>query len=442
MKIKQTPIHYGFLLVLGFFLTTSLFSGCSTEDDSTSSARDTEPPSSPVNLIAENTTLTSTDLQWSEATDNVGIFTYLVFKNDANLVATSSTERAITGLKPNTNYTFKVKAKDKAGNTSEFSNEVSVTTLSVEAELLHDSGNLESYIGNLIDSAPGASGNEYRAPTTVELNTWDLVIDAILDGNIEIAVQKAAEINYKITEFTDTGLDSQQVFYILEDNRLESKFWGTYVFSKTPERGQLVIQAPHIKYDLNTGKQAVYSFRNNLARALFISGTHRCNHQEKSSCSGSTTTCSAEGESYRISDMAHNVNSAFQRTSENLFDNIPNSVFVQLHGFGKKSEDPFVIMSNGTRDIPEEDFVVEIRDALLTEDSSLSFKIAHIDVDWSRLNGFTNTQGRFINNSSDPCAVSATSTSGRFIHIEQEKSKLREGPAQWEKMSNALKKVF
>lgn len=442
MKIKQTPIHYRLILVLGFFLTIPLLSGCSTQSDSNTSGQDIEPPSSPVNLVSKNTTLTSTDLQWSEATDNVGILTYLVFKNNENLAATTSTERAITGLRPNTNYTFKVKAKDKAGNTSEFSNEVSVTTLSVEAELLHASGNLESYIGNLIDSAPGASGNDYRVPTAVELNTWDLVIDAILNGDIEFAVEKAAEINYKITEFTDTGLDSQQSFYILEDNSLESNFWGTYVFSKTPERGQLVIQAPHIKYDLNTGKQAVYSFRNNLARALFISGTHRCNHREESSCSGSTTTCSSDGESYRISDMAHNVKSAFQLATENLFENIPNSVFVQLHGFGKKSEDPYVIMSNGTRDIPEEDFVVEIRDALLTEDSSLSFKIAHIDVDWSRLNGFTNTQGRFINNSSDPCAVSATSTSGRFIHIEQEKSKLREGPAQWEKMSNALKKVF
>lgn len=443
VKIEKRLANNRLRFILNCFIALLVLSSCTSQDDeSPSSGRDTEPPSSPSNLVAENTTLTSTDLHWDEATDNAGIRAYLIIKNDENLAANSSTERTITGLEPNTTYTFKVQAKDIAGNTSDFSNQVSVKTLSVEAELLYSSGDLENYMGDIIDNVPGASGNDYRVPTTDELSIWDSVIDAILEENIVVAVEKSAEINYQITEYTDTTISPHQIFYILENNKVNSNFWGTFVFSKTPERDRLVIQAPHIKYDLNTGKQAVYSFKKNLARAVFISGTHRCNHTEKSSCSGTTSTCNSGLEAYTISDMAHNVNSAFQKTTENLFENIPNSIFVQLHGFGKKTTDPYVIMSNGTREIPTVDYALQIKDALLKEDNTLTFKIAHIDTDWSRLNGFTNTQGRLINKSSNPCNSSATYSTGRFIHIEQEKSKLRNGPEEWIKMSNALKSVF
>jgi hypothetical protein len=99
-------------------------------------------------------------------------------------------------------------------------------------------------------------------------------------------------------------------------------------------------------------------------------------------------------------------------------------------------------MSNGTRETPTTDYATLIKDALLIEDNTLTFKLAHIDTGWTRLIGFTNTQGRLINNSTDHCNTSATTTSGRFIHIEQEKSKLREDASVWAKMSNALGSVF
>ncbi len=140
--------------------------------------------------------------------------------------------------------------------------------------------------------------------------------------------------------------------------------------------------------------------------------------------------------------MAHNTNTVFQKTTEILYTNVSNSVFIQLHGFGKQSSDPYVIMSNGTRETPTIDYALQIKEALTNEDSSLTFKLAHLDTGWTRLIGFTNTQGRFINGSSNPCNTSAATTTGRFIHIEQEKSKLRENQGGWRKMSNALKAVF
>ena len=302
-------------------------------------------------------------------------------------------------------------------------------------------GAIDNYVGAIIDNTPGNLGDDYNEPNSTELNTWNDIISNLLSENITTARTGANTLNYQITEFTDTSVSPNQIFYILEEKNPQSNYWGTYVFSKTPTRNNLIIQSPHSKFDTNTGKQAVFCFKNIVARAVFINGTHRCNSASFSSCSGSTSVCGSS-EPYRISDMAHTTTSVFQKATENLFNSISNAVFIQLHGFSKQASDPYVIMSNGTREIPTIDYATLIKDALLVEDNTLTFKLAHINTSWTRLIGFTNTQGRLINNSSDYCNTSATNTSGRFIHIEQEKSKLRDDENDWIKMSNALKNVF
>lgn len=402
---------------------------------------DSTPPSSPTNLAAANTTVTTTDLSWTAATDNVGIKEYSVYKDDVAIATIQSTNYSVTGLSANTVYVFKVTAKDDAGNISGFSNSTKITTQDDTPILVITSGDLESHIGNIIDNAPGNSGNDYVVPSASQINSWNIIIDDILAYNIQEAVDKSYGLNYQVIEFTDTSITPNQVFYILEEKPQQSNFWGTYVFSKTPVKGNLIIQATHSKYDTNTGKEAVYCFKNNVARALFINGTHRCNNDNFSSCSGTTSACGSS-EPFRVSDMAHNTNSMFQKTTENLLNAISTGVFVQLHGFGKQDTDPYVIMSNGTRETPSTDYATLIKDALLIEDNTLTFKLAHIDTGWTRLIGFTNTQGRLINNSVDHCSTSATTTSGRFVHIEQEKTKLRDDATGWVKMSNALGSVF
>ena len=78
-----------------------------------------------------------------------------------------------------------------------------------------------------------------------------------------------------------------------------------------------------------------------------------------------------------------------------LFDTYDNSVFVQLHGFGKRTNDPYLIVSNGTRVTPTVDYISLIEQELFKIDPSLTFKIAHINQDWSRLIAFTNTDPVF-----------------------------------------------
>jgi hypothetical protein len=429
-------------LSLGLFFVLIL--SCSSGGDgAVPSISDTEAPSIPTNLKYSSVNESSVSLNWTASTDNSSVQSYLIFKNNENLFSTNSTTYLVTNLDSNTEYTFKVQAKDKAGNISSYSNPVSVTTAAINSELQYGSGSIETYLGNIIDNDfPGSSGDNYKEPNDSEIAIWELVIKAILDKNISVAVQKSALLKYQIKEFTDNLLSPQQTFIILEKKSSQSNYWGTYVFSKTPTREHLVISAPHVKYDTNSGKQSAYCFRNNLAKALFINGTHRCNNEIPTSCSGTTTACSPTSEAYRISDMAHNVRSVFQKTTEILATSLPSTIFVQLHGFDQNPSDPSVIMSNGTRETPTVDYASLIKGALLSEDNSLTFKIAHIDKDWTKLIGLTNTQGRYINNSPNPCSTTATSTTGRFIHIEQERLKLRADIAGWKKMSNALKSVF
>lgn len=90
---------------------------------------DTEPPTAPANLTASNVTSATVDLSWSAATDNVGVTGYNIY-NGATLVTTvSTTSHTVTGLSPNTSYTFTVRARDAANNESGASNSVNVTTL-------------------------------------------------------------------------------------------------------------------------------------------------------------------------------------------------------------------------------------------------------------------------------------------------------------------------
>lgn len=425
-----------------FVLIAAMACSSGSEGDETP-VPDAQAPSKPTGLVAEGVTQNSLYLYWEPATDNVKVKNYSLYQDNEFLVGSGKASYAITNLEPGKTYTYQIQANDAAGNSSELSDPFDVSTIDkLEAELQYDSGNIETYLRDLIDNVPGSSGNNYKEPTEDNLNQWELVIDAILDDNITEAVEQAVYVNYQIVEFTDTFATPNQVYYILKEFSIRNYYWGTFVFSKTPKSENLVLAAPHILHDQNTGYQAAYVFRQNVAKALYISGAHRCNREEPSSCSGTTSSCSTNYQAYRVSDVPHNVNSAFQRTTEMMFDAWPNSVFVQLHGFDKEPSDPYLIISNGTNKTPQTDYVAQLRDALLDEDNSLTFRIPHINANWTRYAAFDNTQGRYINGSPSPCSVPATNTTGRFVHIEQEKSKLRANESGWAKISNALGKVF
>lgn len=89
---------------------------------------DTQAPSTPTGLTSTGKTSSSVSLKWNASTDNVGVTAYDIYSGSNNVLSVSGTSATVSGLSPSTSYTFTVKARDAAGNTSGASNSVSVTT--------------------------------------------------------------------------------------------------------------------------------------------------------------------------------------------------------------------------------------------------------------------------------------------------------------------------
>ncbi|WP_112277189.1 cellulase family glycosylhydrolase [Lentzea terrae] len=85
---------------------------------------DTVAPTVPGNLRSTGTTSSSVSLAWDASTDNVGVTGYVL----SNGQTATGTTHTVSGLTPDTSYTFTVQARDAAGNLSGASNSVTVKT--------------------------------------------------------------------------------------------------------------------------------------------------------------------------------------------------------------------------------------------------------------------------------------------------------------------------
>ena len=313
---------------------------------------------------------------------------------------------------------------------------------STSTGLVSTTMDIENYIGTIINHLPSDGTNDFAEPTPGNMTTWQTIIDNLIANNTTTANTNAATLDYEVVLFTDNSVSPNQQYYLLQKTATGSNYWGTYVFNAAPCR-EIIIQSPHPIHDSNTGNQGAYCFKNTNARLFMLAGTHRCNQTAFSSCSGTTTACSSTStsENFRTSDMAHNADNCFQATSDKMHDDFTSAFIVQLHGFGKDASDPYVILSNGTTNVPSgTDYANNFKTTLAATDGTLTFKVGHIDA-WTRLIGTTNTQGRYINGEATPCTDAASAATGRFIHLEQERTKLRADATGWAKVSTALENL-
>jgi endonuclease I/chitodextrinase len=114
------------------YLATVIWGGTPAENRwGSQPPTDTQAPSTPLNLVANNPTETTVDLNWTASTDDTGVNTYDVYVDGTYYTNTSSdaTTFTVTGLSAETSYTFTILAKDAAGNQSNLSATATETTL-------------------------------------------------------------------------------------------------------------------------------------------------------------------------------------------------------------------------------------------------------------------------------------------------------------------------
>jgi chitodextrinase len=142
-------------------LSSKSSSSSSSSKSSSSSLADTVAPSVPGNLRSTDQSDSTVTLAWDPSTDNLGVASYIVtYSFGTKTLTVTTTTASITGLSANTAYTFYVKAKDAAGNTSGDSPNLVVTTKPT-SEVVKATG---------VPGAPHLSHNNWSSESTYNLH--------------------------------------------------------------------------------------------------------------------------------------------------------------------------------------------------------------------------------------------------------------------------------
>lgn len=94
----------------------------------TVSTPDITAPIAPTAVVATLVSRESVRISWAASSDDVGVVGYEVFRDGVYSASAATTEYIDTGLLPDTTYTYRVYAKDAAGNTSAASSAATAIT--------------------------------------------------------------------------------------------------------------------------------------------------------------------------------------------------------------------------------------------------------------------------------------------------------------------------
>lgn len=282
-------------------------------------------------------------------------------------------------------------------------------------------GSLELYLKSF--SYGVKADNQWKEPDSLQMATFDAVINSFFQGDFNQASQLAENSGYSLIQFTDTDDSVAKVYYILTEKYCigEPGFQGGGIFVMYPEGNNFAIEAPHPRSDLNTEREAIELYLASSSRYLFLAGTRRDSSTQHSTCSGE----------YYKSDVVHHTNTLFQVAHERLDRTNSDTVFINLHAFGSTSlaklqqqcnttDNNLINMSEGVNAPPQLDPDTSFMAHLARQiDLDGTAAVCIYGIDTETLGGTYATNGRITNDSADACNENAIKSSQRFVHLEQ-----------------------
>lgn len=267
-----------------------------------------------------------------------------------------------------------------------------------------------------------------------QVRAFQAFATALAAGNWQMAARLAVPLGYTIGSMQ---AGAARLVVAFEDSGRDA----TIIINSAPRR-DVVFQAPHAPFEAGTAEQAVLLMLATEGRAAIVAGAHRCASQTFAGCSGSTEVC-GQKEAYRDSDVGHYTGTFFQAAHQAFAAVWPRSVAVSLHGMEEDRVGPktSIIVSTGAHgmDVDLQYPATRLRSSLgrlpVPAGTVVSCNLPSDEVfGYRKLCGFTNVQGRFINRSVDICSASTETTTGRFVHIEQDWTVLQPFSQDWQNL--------
>jgi hypothetical protein len=264
---------------------------------------------------------------------------------------------------------------------------------------------------------PASGSNGYVAPTAAQQTDWRAVVTDMLGGGCAATLPASLQGILQRRPFTDSS-NGRAYCLLMEiqdanNNGRVDRGWGTFIVYANAAR-ELSHQAPHPISDSTTENQAIGIFRDTESRSYLMAGAHRSANSGSSSCQSS----------YGPADAAHNVDNMFHATNAELMAHYGQSDWwaIQWHGMAADTcENAEVYLSHGRNVLPVSgDKILDLKNKMLLHHPTWDVETTGSGA--CTLNATDNTQGRLINGvaPAQVCGTAATSSTGRFLHIEQD----------------------
>ncbi|MCI0553138.1 MAG: hypothetical protein L0287_19495, partial [Anaerolineae bacterium] len=186
-------------------------------------------------------------------------------------------------------------------------------------------GSFRNQIGYLEENMPRADSEGYVVPKEKEQDDFAELVSMLAAHDLGRAAELATQNNYTLIYYVDRG-DDKAMNYLLRENKPIQKGWGLYAF-RVDSTSNIIIEAPHPRYDRRTPTVAMDIYRALDARALLIAGAHRNANSDGSA------------------DMAHTTESIFHSIHVALSKEIQtasgDAIILQIHGFHTSKHDGY-----------------------------------------------------------------------------------------------------